>query len=346
MSHDYRMVQWTPFKRRYDVMLGFGVALFLAAHVGASLVGLAPGERPSEIQIVLRALGAAAFALLSLILAIGPLARFSPRFLPLLYNRRHLGVTCFLLAVGHAGLVLLWYHGFSDLNPLVSLLASNRGGVIGIPFEALGLLALAILFVMAATSHDFWNTVLGPSMWKAIHMAVYLAYLLAVGHVLLGAAQGEKGVLYAALTGSVAALVALLHLAAGVREGARDRAETSTEGWIEVGDPATIEDGRARIVTPPEGERIAVFRKGEAFHAVSNVCRHQGGPLGEGRIVDGCITCPWHGFQYRPEDGRAPPPFTERIATYPTRLVEGRLWVRMAPEADSGPDAGGGEGAA
>ena len=27
------------------------------------------------------------------------------------------------------------------------------------------------------------------------------------------------------------------------------------------------------------------------------------GPLGEGKIVDGCITCPWHGFQYRPQDG-------------------------------------------
>jgi nitrite reductase/ring-hydroxylating ferredoxin subunit len=30
----------------------------------------------------------------------------------------------------------------------------------------------------------------------------------------------------------------------------------------------------------------------------------QNGPLGEGRIVDGCITCPWHGYQYRPDTGR------------------------------------------
>jgi hypothetical protein len=33
--------------------------------------------------------------------------------------------------------------------------------------------------------------------------------------------------------------------------------------------------------------------------------------LGEGKIVDGCITCPWHGYQYRPADGVAGP-FTER----------------------------------
>ena len=59
---------------------------------------------------------------------------------------------------------------------------------------------------------------------------------------------------------------------------------------------------------------------GEKLSAVSNVCAHQNGPLGEGRIVDGFVTCPWHGFQYRPEDGCAPAPFTEKIATYQLRL--------------------------
>ena len=32
----------------------------------------------------------------------------------------------------------------------------------------------------------------------------------------------------------------------------------------------------------------------------------QGSP-GEGRIIDGFVTCPWHGFQYRPDDGASPP---------------------------------------
>ncbi|MGI9410031.1 MAG: Rieske (2Fe-2S) protein, partial [Hyphomicrobiaceae bacterium] len=37
-------------------------------------------------------------------------------------------------------------------------------------------------------------------------------------------------------------------------------------------------------------------------------------------IIDGCVTCPWHGFQYRVEDGRSPAPFTEKVPTYDLRI--------------------------
>ena len=77
------------------------------------------------------------------------------------------------------------------------------------------------------------------------------------------------------------------------------------------------------IVRLSPSERAAVFRNGRTLSAVSNACAHQNGPLGEGRIVYGCITCPWHGFQYRPEDGCSPAPFTEKIPTYDLKL-EGR----------------------
>jgi nitrite reductase/ring-hydroxylating ferredoxin subunit/DMSO/TMAO reductase YedYZ heme-binding membrane subunit len=337
MAHGYKLVQWTPFKRRYDIALIAGIGVFLGAYAAAGSALAPAAERLAPIQLALRALGASAFGLLTLILSIGPLARLSPRFLPLLYNRRHLGVACFLLAFAHALLVILWYHGFSDLNPLVSLLASNPryDALAGFPFESLGLAALVVLFVMAATSHDFWNTVLGPAMWKALHMLVYWAYALIVAHIMLGAVQGQKSALYAIVVGAGAALVATLHIVAGAREARRDAGVDMAEadGWLRVGLVADIPDGRARIVTPPQGERIAVFREGDAIYAISNVCRHQGGPLGEGRIVDGCVTCPWHGFQYRPQDGCAPAPFTERVPTYRTRIENGVAFVLPVPIA-------------
>jgi nitrite reductase/ring-hydroxylating ferredoxin subunit len=65
--------------------------------------------------------------------------------------------------------------------------------------------------------------------------------------------------------------------------------------------------------------------------AVSGVCQHQNGPLAEGKIVDGCITCPWHGYQYLPENGRSPEPFHERIPTFRVRIVDGRVWVDPRP---------------
>ena len=96
-------------------------------------------------------------------------------------------------------------------------------------------------------------------------------------------------------------------------------------------DAFTIPDGRAIVVRPPDCEPVAIFRDGQRMSATTNLCAHQNGPLGEGRIVDGCITCPWHAYQYRMEDGCAPPPFTERIATYRLRLAGSRLLLDPRP---------------
>ena len=79
------------------------------------------------------------------------------------------------------------------------------------------------------------------------------------------------------------------------------------------------------------GERVAVFRHGDRVSAISNVCQHQNGPLGEGKIIDGCITCPWHGYQYRLSDGCAPAPFTERLATHKARIRDGIVEVDPHP---------------
>jgi nitrite reductase/ring-hydroxylating ferredoxin subunit len=64
---------------------------------------------------------------------------------------------------------------------------------------------------------------------------------------------------------------------------------------------------------------------------VSNVCQHQNGPLGEGKYTHGCITCPWHSFQYKPHNGAAPEPFTEKIPTFDVRVVEGDIFVNPIP---------------
>ncbi|ESQ74958.1 hypothetical protein ABAC402_11180 [Asticcacaulis sp. AC402] len=334
MSHDYRMVQWNPFKKVFDVFLAIGVVAFLAVYALGSTMAQPAGNALTPIQLGIRMSGTAAFILLTLILCIGPLARLSVRFNPALYNRRHAGVLCFFLVCLHAALVILWYHGFSTVNPFISLLISNPRyeSIQGFPFESLGLAAFFILFLLAATSHDFWNAILGPSVWKALHMGVYFAYVLVVGHIMLGAAQSARFDLYAWLVAGAALFVCGLHLLAAVRERARDSARPlEKDGWMNAGVAETIDTGRARILTPPKGERIAIFRDQERFFALSNVCRHQGGPLGEGRIVDGCVVCPWHGFQYQPHDGCSPPPFTEKVSTYQTRIFDGILYVHAQP---------------
>jgi nitrite reductase/ring-hydroxylating ferredoxin subunit len=95
--------------------------------------------------------------------------------------------------------------------------------------------------------------------------------------------------------------------------------------WMDIGCVDDIPDSRAKVVTLPGRERVAVFRYDNRLSAVSNVCKHQGGPLGEGKILNGCITCPWHGWDYRPHDGCAPPPFTEKLHTYRVKVQAGRI---------------------
>jgi nitrite reductase/ring-hydroxylating ferredoxin subunit len=50
---------------------------------------------------------------------------------------------------------------------------------------------------------------------------------------------------------------------------------------------------------------LVVVRIGDTVHALHSVCAHAGGPLAEGRVVDGCVECPWHFSRYRLSDGIA-----------------------------------------
>jgi nitrite reductase/ring-hydroxylating ferredoxin subunit/DMSO/TMAO reductase YedYZ heme-binding membrane subunit len=332
MAHVYKAVGWNRQKRLYDAVLWGAIALYLALFVG---LGLALHPDATAETLLIRALGTGAFLLLHLVLSIGPLCRLDDRFLPLLYNRRHLGVSMFLLALAHGLLALVQFHFLGTLNPLVSVLVSNGswGSLGDFPFQVLGLAALAILFLMAATSHDFWLHQLTAPVWKALHMAVYFAYALVVLHVALGAMQARPSPPLVAAVGFGLVWVLGLHLVAGWRERAGDRNVTATaagDGYVDVCSLDDIPDRRARIACLG-GERVAIFKFDGRVAALSNVCQHQNGPLGEGRVIDGCVTCPWHGYQYRPEDGASPPPFTERVPTFPVRLVGDRVFVHPTP---------------
>jgi nitrite reductase/ring-hydroxylating ferredoxin subunit/DMSO/TMAO reductase YedYZ heme-binding membrane subunit len=316
-------VSWTPFKIWFDGVLLAAVALYLTAYTWLASGGL------DDATVAIRARGSLAFILVTLALAIGPAARLDRRFLPLLYNRRHLGVITALVAASHALAVLDWYFVFSPTPPLLALLISEPGITQwpGTPFIPFGIAALAILAVLAATSHDFWLAFLGPPLWKAMHMALYAGYALVVAHIGFGQLQAATMPGLAVLVVVAAGGLIGLHLAAARRAAPWVATAAAEAPWLIVPGASDIVDGRAVIIRPPGAEAVAVFRDGNRLSAVSHLCAHQNGPLGEGRVLDGCVTCPWHGFQYRLEDGCAPAPFTEKIATYRLRRVGQEVWL-------------------
>ncbi len=331
MSAGYQAVLWNRQKKRYDLTILAGILLYVGLFIGLGSV-LRP--QATAETLIIRAFGTLALLMLHVILSIGPLARLDKRFLPLLYNRRHLGVSMFLCALVHGAFSLIQFHSLGEVNPLVSLLAGNPqyASISAFPFQTLGFVALGILFLMAATSHDFWLANLSAPVWKALHMLVYVAYLLLVLHVALGILQSERNLVLIGLLVGGFGWIVTLHLVAGFREKPGDDAHRGDliDGYLHACAVADIKDKRARIVCIA-GERVAIFRNGDGISAVSNACQHQNGPLGEGRIVDGCITCPWHGYQYEPETGASPPPFTEKIPTFNVRVVSGEVYVDPEP---------------
>jgi nitrite reductase/ring-hydroxylating ferredoxin subunit/uncharacterized membrane protein len=72
---------------------------------------------------------------------------------------------------------------------------------------------------------------------------------------------------------------------------------------------------------------LLLVKDGAVVHALHDTCAHAGGPLHEGRLVDGCIECPWHQSRYRLRDGRhvqGPTTFDQPL--YEVRSAEGGGW--------------------
>ena len=334
MGASYTAVGWNRQKKNYDWLIAAFCLAYLVIFISITLLF---NEQATFETLLLRSTSTLALLLLHVILAIGPLCRINTKFLPLLYNRRHLGVTMFSLALVHGCFGIFQFHALGNTNPVVSLFSSNTNynSLAAFPFQALGFFALLIFFLMAITSHDFWLHNLSPKVWKTLHMFVYLGYLLVILHVMLGVIQFEKNPLFVLILSIGSCTLVVLHLTAAFKEKKLDDRlfALQQDGFVYVCNSDEIEDSRAKIFCIDK-ERIAVYRHENKLYAIHNVCKHQGGPLGEGKILDGCITCPWHGYQYLPQNGQSPPPFKEKVNTYNIKVIKNKVWLNPVPLAE------------
>src|SRR5262249_55279376 len=85
-----------------------------------------------------------------------------------------------------------------------------------------------------------------------------------------------------------------------------------------------------RGLTVRVGEReIALFNVDGAIYALDAQCPHRGGPLGEGTMKDGHITCPLHGWEFDLKTGACLDNPERPVACFATRVVDGQVQIRV-----------------
>ena len=72
--------------------------------------------------------------------------------------------------------------------------------------------------------------------------------------------------------------------------------------FVSVGRIGDFVSGQGKMVTV-NGRHVALFRLGDDFYAIDNLCLHKAGPLCEGFIDNDVVTCPWHGWSYEIRTG-------------------------------------------
>lgn len=100
-------------------------------------------------------------------------------------------------------------------------------------------------------------------------------------------------------------------------------------GWIAVANVGDIKPGQIKTFAI-DGHRILIADWEGTLFATQDVCTHDGGPLGDGELVDGEIECPRHGGRFDLKTGAvtALPPIIP-IKTFPVRVEGEKILVQV-----------------
>jgi nitrite reductase/ring-hydroxylating ferredoxin subunit/multimeric flavodoxin WrbA len=101
--------------------------------------------------------------------------------------------------------------------------------------------------------------------------------------------------------------------------------------WIDVG--AADQLGKSPVQEVHVGRTLVAltFHDG-AFGAISGVCNHVGGPLGQGRMEGGYVVCPWHAYKYHCKTGQGEPGYeADAVPRHDVKVEGGRVLVSAEP---------------
>ena len=203
---------------------------------------------------------------------------------------------------------------------------------------------LAMLGAAVAGLADYTDTDDHPRMVATVHatiMVIALVLYVVSLALRLGAPTGDRTIAF------VFALLGYLLVAAGSWVGGENVYAlgnmVNRHAWRFGGTPKWT---KLDVTEVPEGkptkakagaQALVLVRQGSTVYALHDQCAHAGGPLSEGRVVNGCIECPWHGSCYDLATGRRKSgPTTFDQPNYEVREAEGGGWEVLRLGAGTG----------
>ncbi|HZW52672.1 MAG TPA: Rieske 2Fe-2S domain-containing protein [Candidatus Elarobacter sp.] len=209
---------------------------------------------------------------------------------------------------------------------VMDLLGERRGAKIAVGVGLLGALGAAF------TGLTDWTDTYGkPRRLGVVHAALNVAATLLYGASWLARGKDDRTAVALSTVGyGVVSLSALyggtisLDLHIGVNH-AHDVEPPHDETDVAALDD--VPDGGMKRV-PAGGYPVLLVRRGAQVDAIAAVCAHQGGPLDEGTLEDGVVTCPWHGSKFCVRDGSiVSGPTAYPQPSFAVRVVDGRVRV-------------------
>ncbi len=107
------------------------------------------------------------------------------------------------------------------------------------------------------------------------------------------------------------------------------QASVASEQWAKAISLSDLKN-KTKAVVKLSGKQILLVHSGEKIYALNNRCPHEGFPLAEGTLSDGCIlTCNWHAWRFNLEDGEAKVG-GDAVRLYPLEVRSGDIWLDIA----------------
>lgn len=104
------------------------------------------------------------------------------------------------------------------------------------------------------------------------------------------------------------------------------------EGFYVVAAEADVREG-TQLYVELDGEEMLICRHQGELYAIAYHCSHAEFTLEGGTMTNGCITCPYHGAEFRLDNGAVEaPPAWEPIKVFPIEVEDGAIAVSAAPK--------------